>query len=224
MFKSFRSVALCAAVIYGLTVPLQASPAVDFVKVTPFVPWFEIVDPPVSSANPLRWTLTGVTLEGGATATGFFIWDAGASHGEQLKDFDIQVSGGDTVTFPAFHYTAATSNSYGALENRSGFLHTEDSDVSMTVLFFTSNSSLAGRDRQFRLLVSPFLTSAGGMVPIQAHFSDPFYAPTECYNCNPWRDVLSGAVVAAVPEPAQSMLLIAGLGLVGYAARRRKRA
>jgi hypothetical protein len=69
------------------------------------------------------------------------------------------------------------------------------------------------------------LSNAGGEALIKV-VDEKFgtLLPGECYNCGPWRAIAAGSAIAAVPEPQTYTLMLAGVALLGYAARRRKRA
>src|SRR5437879_3043517 len=117
-------------------------------------------------AGPIQWDLRNVTFGDGATATGFFVWDADASQGAQLLNFDINVNGGNISSFPEFEYTLFNSITDGAQSSNSSLLNLDGVNVAVTFVRVTSNNYLQGRPRELRLPFSPFLTDAGGTVPI----------------------------------------------------------
>jgi hypothetical protein len=69
-------------VLWALPFPVRATIVGEII--VPPVDSFDLAPPDPSGARPLRWELSGVTFQDGGTASGYFVWDAGAPHGEQL--------------------------------------------------------------------------------------------------------------------------------------------
>ena len=181
------------------------------------------MSPLTAVAAPIMWNLQSVTFEDGATATGFLEWDAEAASGAQLSKFDVNVAGGNTVLFPAFEYTSFDSDPNGALASSSFIANFDGVIVPVTFVRLLSNNYFDGRPRELRLLFSPSLTDAGGIVPI--YFPDPKFGtllPGECFNCGPFRAIVAGQAVA-IPEPETYAMMLAGLGILGFTARHRKK-
>jgi hypothetical protein len=183
------------------------------------------------SAAPLKWYLQDATFLDGGTATGWFFFDAAS---EVVGDYRIQVSGGNTETFPAFIYqNGAPNNTYAiyfGMFDRPFFLFSTD----------------IGRDpfpqafRQLRLAVVQPLTNEGGTVLLD--LENDF--AVECFNCAPFRLYAGGSLTtilrggpggepdddedpdngpgggpSQIPEP--STLWLCSAALVFVAARRR---
>lgn len=182
------------------------------------------------NAAPLKWYLQDVTFKDGGTATGWFYFNAAS---EMVGDYRIQVSGGDTESFPAFIYeSGAPNNTYAIYFGM--FDHP----------FFSFSTDIA-RDpfplafRQLRLAVVQPLTNDGGTVLLD--LENDF--AVECYNCFPFRPYVGGSLTTSlnggpgsgsddddpgngsgggpseIPEP--STLWLCSAALVFLAARRR---
>lgn len=170
------------------------------------------------SAAPLKWYLQDVTFKDGGTATGWFYFDAAS---EMVGDYRIQVSGGDTQTFPAFIYqNGAPNNTYAiyfGMFDRPFFSFSTD---------IIGGPFLTGV-RQLRLAVVQPLTNDGGTVLLD--LENDF--AVECYNCSPFRLYVRGSLTTSltggpggggpseIPEP--STLWLCSAALVFLAARRR---
>jgi outer membrane protein OmpA-like peptidoglycan-associated protein len=125
-------------------------------------------------ADPITYEtyqFSGVTFVDGGTATGWFeISSTGL-----INDFSISVAGGDTITYPALTYSPA-NNFQGNQE-------------SATLVTFMEQSP------GFRMLN---LGGAGLIGPASNHtVTLDTNASYECYNCAPYRNVATGALVGA---------------------------
>ncbi len=135
------------------------------------------------TATSLTWSLENVTFNDGGIATGTFTFESACN---SVLDWNISVSGGDEVVFPAFTYTPTTA---------------PDSEVFIVdpglSLQFCIDSDAPGGTPESRALVLTTegpLTDSGGTVPLE--ITDPLWESRECYNCNPWREVVTGSVNA----------------------------
>lgn len=153
-----------------------------------------------ATAIPVTWNLSGVTFDDGGTASGWFDYDADVN---SVFDYDISVAGGDTGDFPEISYT--DDNSSVGIYPRTG---QED------VFIFQIDLS----DRQFRITPVDELTNLGGTVAVDLFTAYNGSSGVECFNCNPWRRITAGELVASIPEPAT--LALFG---IGFTARRRRK-
>jgi hypothetical protein len=154
-------------------------------------------------ASPITWNLTGVTFDDGTTATGSILFDAAT---QSSSSFNVSTADG---FLPAYTYTAGNSGLYSG----GGF------GAENFILFINDGT------RYFNFSLTSALTDAGGtvaLIPGQSY---------ECFNCNPFRLVVAGALTAQaappvgdVPEPGSLALVAPALGLLGFMTRRRKTA
>src|ERR1700736_6020723 len=63
-----------------------------------------------AKANPVTWTLSGVTFTDGGIANGSFVYDAASN---TISAWSITVVGGDTSLFSPFIYNSADSTAEG---------------------------------------------------------------------------------------------------------------
>jgi hypothetical protein len=162
-------------------------------------------------AAPITWVLEDVSFDDGGIAIGSFVFDADSN---TVLDWDIIVSGGDEGVFPVFSYTPATVMEVGVFTAGSG----------QSLQFFVDPNA-PGNTPESRLLgltTDASLTNSGGSVSLLTQVSTPqgIFESVECYNCTPFRLIVSGTL-NAVPVPASVWLFGAGLiGLIGVARRK----
>ncbi len=152
---------------------------------------------PVQAAA-INWTLSGVTFDDGGTASGIFSTDSVTG---SLLSWDVTTTGSS-----GNHYLSGAAGD-GHIDLVNGF---ELLDTDLIFAFPPSLPSL--RSYQFRFEFLNPLNFPGG---------NPIVAGMEG-----GRTTLSGIAtsVSAVPEPETYAMMLAGLGLLGFAARRRKQA
>lgn len=153
----------------------------------------------IGSASTVNWSLNAITFNDGATATGTFDWDADS---QTLSNWNISTTSG---TLSAFTYTPADSTA-GAYYQVAGY--------EKEYLFMANGST-----RQLRLTPVSALTDAGGMVDVNLNTWGGGSGSVECFNCSPYRPVVSGAFTTdatapeGTPEPPSAGML--GCGLIG---------
>jgi hypothetical protein len=165
-------------------------------------------------AVPVTWTLTGVTFDDGASASGWFVFDADAY---SYTDMDGNVY---TGVISDYHISTGDGGLSGKLYDRAS--HGDNSEVLAHNYFKFNTPSFPAVDSYLQMITKAALTNAGGSVSLE---TDP-YSSYECDNCSPLRLVSGGTlvgVVSSVPEPSSYAMLLAGLGLAGAALRRARR-
>jgi hypothetical protein len=154
-----------------------------------------LVGIPSAYADSIVWSITDLVWDDGGTASGTFSTDS--LTGNLLGSYDITTTDGSSLS--GFHYT--TSNSFA--EGMNGIVGFALNDYSRYVIITYGTHGNPPFDATGTFLVD------GG---------------SETLSDNTWRAPVSGEVVSAspVPEPETYAMLLAGLGLLGFAARRRK--
>jgi hypothetical protein len=160
---------------------------------------------PISFASTVTWNLSNVTFSDSATASGSFDWNVDTN---TLSNWNIAVTSG---ALAAFTYTPGDSTA-GSYFQVSGYQN--------ELLFMVNGST-----RQLRMTPVNALTNAGGTDPINLNTWGNGSGSVECFNCGPYREIVSGSLVsaAAAPEPASMALLGFGFFSVSlFATKRRK--
>jgi PEP-CTERM motif len=158
---------------------------------------------PVQAAA-INWTLHDVTFDDGGTASGIFSADS-ATGG--LLSYDITTTQGSTL-LNGMNYT----------DNNSSFSDLADGfAVSRQVLVPNFPSSPSIGIRNFFLRFD---------LPLNLPGINPLNTQHSLEGIQLARHVTGGfaSSVTAVPEPETYSMMLAGLGLLGFAARRRKQA
>jgi hypothetical protein len=151
---------------------------------------------PVANAVPIRWDLVDVVFDDGATASGFFHYDAELN---RYSDYAISVTPGPV--FDALAYDESSS-----------FIG--EVVVGETVTFVDEN-----RRRYITLVFSPPLDTAVGTVSLHpsSFECDCGFPPDQIA-----RNIIAGSVtISAVAEPSTLALLGLGLLCLGFTRRRR---
>jgi hypothetical protein len=151
-----------------------------------------------TSSSGLTWTLDNVTFDDGGIATGTFDYDASSN---SIVDFNITVSGGDEAAFPPFTYDPTTTK-------LAEYLDVTNCDSGgncrrvVSVSFKIDPSISSTNLRLLALVTTVPLTDAGGTIPLNTTTHVPNFPSVECYNCNPYREVVTGSLVAIASTPA----------------------
>ena len=167
-----------------------------------------------AAAAPVVWTLTDVLFDDDGIATGFIEFDAALAAAGPcdpvcpgLIDGSITVSGGDESTFPSFTYDAT---------NVLAETFPPDPPRFPGHIFTIKRLS---DDRLLALYTASPLTDAGGVIDLIQ--IDGFVGSVECFNCDPFRKVVSGSLSAPpIPIPPAAWLFVSALGLLGWVRRR----
>jgi hypothetical protein len=155
-------------------------------------------------AVPVTWTVQGAMFDDGGTLTGSFVWD---SDTRAVVSYDLWVSGGNTAKFAPFNY-------------KNGAAHNTRVWVGSFIFFDTdlANPPYVDASRQLRLPVSAsVLTDLGGRLTFDLTNEN---IALECFNCSPSRLLVSGGLLAGVPEPATAGLLALAVTALALGRRR----
>jgi len=151
------------------------------------------------TASTVNWSLDGIAFGDGATASGNFDWDAAS---QSISNWNINVTSG---VLSAFSYTPVDSTA-GAFLQAAGYEKT----------YFFSDT---GSTRELRLTPLAPLTDQGGTIAINLNTFGGGSGSVECFDCSPYRPVVSGSFTtvsaipaASAPEPAPVALM--GLGVL----------
>jgi hypothetical protein len=166
--------------------------------------------PSKALADPIQWTLAGVTFDDGGSAFGSFLFDADTT---TFSAVNIETTAGTALAGVAYPDFAVGDASIL-------FLYSDPSVLTDAVPDFTGVWILALG------LTSP-MTNAGGMIPLGAlgQGSELLCADVGCIQLS-GRFIDAGAiegeaVMTQVPEP--STLALVGIGLATLWIRRRRR-
>jgi hypothetical protein len=191
-----------------------------------------------ASAKPITWTLSGVTFNGGGTASGSFIFnpDAGTlcSTGDSpcgmFSNIDITTTSGGGL--PGATYLYACGENVVACNG--------EIPDSTEVLFLTSTAANQDGLDGLAFVFAPIglppdgLTDAGGTIDISnSGLFGGFVEEGTCVNAacsapaSPREGDAGSVVSSSVPEPSSGLLLgtsLAALGLVRFRFHRSRRA
>jgi hypothetical protein len=132
------------------------------------------------SAVLVHWELQDVAFSDGGYALGSFDYDAQT---DDAFNFQISVQGGDDTIFPETTYTDADFD--GCLV-----------DWAFECTYYLVQDGL----RHLRLTPVSDLDDEGGSIDLNLNAGP---GNLECYNCSPWRPIISGRLVGE-PTTAES--------------------
>ncbi len=158
-------------------------------------------------ATVVQWQLQNVRFDDGGIATGFVSVDIdrdglGPTPGSspQLVDWDIEVRGGNTVKFPPFEYTpASTLGADITVSSQGGVLMMDE-------LFFSADQ------RRLYLVTHPVMTGRGGTVVLGAANtpSRESFGGTSLDDPPPFDRLVFGELTA-VPEASRALFVAVGM-------------
>ena len=161
-----------------------------------------LVIAPVSFASTVTWNLDNVTFSDDATASGSFNFDADSN---TLSDWNISVTSG---VLSAFTYSPSDSTA-GSYFQVAGY---------QDELLFMVN----GSTRQLRLTPLDALTDSGRTDPVNLNTFGNGSGSVECFNCAPYREVVSGSFATATPEPRSIAFLALGIVSLSFWVHKRR--
>jgi len=133
----------------------------------------------INAVTALPWSVS-LTFEDGGKGSGVLLYDASS---RTMVNWSISVSGGNTIAFPPFSY--APADSFAAIGSG-------NAPMPERYWSFVTGTGAFG-DRELRLVFLSSLTDAGGTVGLDLSKS---FLSTECFNCSPIRNIVSGSVTA----------------------------
>ncbi|MEW5967371.1 MAG: PEP-CTERM sorting domain-containing protein [Pseudomonadota bacterium] len=163
----------------------------------------------MARAVDVHWVLDGVLLSDGQTLTGSFDYDESTS---TISNAAITNSG--SALWPSQVFS-------GAFNPSSGYYPSTFHDGAVTTDFGETILQLFPQ-----LLVAPY--TASGVLPLDtttpvfSHCSQAAVCPGLAFASGAEIVYVVSGQIVAVPEPEAYAMMLAGLGLVGWAARRRR--
>lgn len=150
-------------------------------------------------AAVLRWTLNDVVFSDGGQASGYFDIDAtlmsmpsceDCVSRSGMLDWNITVSGGEEYNFPNFSFTP--NSSWDEVESA------KPPRFPGTIIIFHEKRDNDTPERIISFYLASPLTNEGGEIPLIQ--IDSGVGSGECFNCNPYRKIVSGTLTAS-PAP-----------------------
>jgi hypothetical protein len=165
-----------------------------------------------SYATVLTWSLDDVRLSDGGVATGSFAFDA------------------DTGTFSAIAVTTTAGSAFaGASYN--AIAPTPASTATGPYLVTKAQGDLTGTPLLALSLFGGSLSDVGGVIPLDAGTAAEYScSDASCAYASPLRTVISGEIASisqvgpGVPETSTWVMMLSGLGALGFVRKRRNKA
>lgn len=152
-----------------------------------------------AQATPLTWTLSGVTFDDGATATGSFVFDA------------------DTRVYTGWSITTSASTRQGFATPHSYSYNNLNTDLFVNRIANQQGAIFKMPGMSFGMNFQSMLTNNGGTSLLL-----PGIRGFEFAGSSFSRGISGGSIISSVPEPMTTTLMLAGLGILGFVARRRR--
>ena len=188
-----------------------------------------------ASAISLTWQLKDVTFNDGGSATGSFAFN---SETNVVSNWLITVSPwtyhetnawadpgnpGEPgyVTSPSFNYGSVITGHEAFFQPETGFYGFIDFRDTSKVYPSVYDGDPAFKNYNYREIRLAFANALDTPGEYFLNLNSNFGA--ECWNCSPGRMFTGGSVVA-IPEPSTWAVMLAGMGLLGFVAQRRKQA
>lgn len=164
-------------------------------------------------ATPITWKIVDARFDDGASVQGYlsFEWPGAGAVVAPLADFRLSVTGGNEALFPPIVYDPASVVLAQFIRDPADPVLPPEGEF----LLLLDAANPFGRNRSLRIAPTLPLDGALNVVPLLTVADLPLpggQGREECFNCVPFRVVVSGQFVS---EPGTLILVFAALGLLG---------